>query len=326
MLDATRREVGREHGFRQSSYINFKIDKGYFFCLYFSLEDARLEVKPMYADDLWWEIWEATENIKEPLSLRGKGAFALSGQVLTEIAVFGDRRDFDHIDIRQFYERVFNEANTEIERFLSLNPDADSFVPDESRMYHNPDRLLYLMALIHSGNNQEVLSIIKEARQNKHRCEFRSGLFEDSYTYIRKWCERGGLFNNVGRCIHNLVNLIVKTKTFAVMSMSLRHSKLTGSPNPYNLRKIEVSILTALIISSIFLLESFKIAFMIVALYFIIYIPDMFSCEDSKRETKYRKEFLNLSSEHQRRLMVISWTTVIVLYLYSFCVMFYAGK
>lgn len=47
MLDATRRDVGREHGFRQSSYINFKIEKGYFFSLHFSLEDARLEVKPM---------------------------------------------------------------------------------------------------------------------------------------------------------------------------------------------------------------------------------------------------------------------------------------
>lgn len=104
MIDTTRRDVGREHGFRQSSYINFKVENGYFFCLYFSLEKARLEVKPMYADDLWWEIWEAKENKREPLSLRGKGAYALSGQVLTDIAVFGDRRDFDNIDIRQFYE------------------------------------------------------------------------------------------------------------------------------------------------------------------------------------------------------------------------------
>lgn len=38
--------------------------------------------KALYADDLWWDIWGATENKKEPLSLRGIGAYTLSGPVL----------------------------------------------------------------------------------------------------------------------------------------------------------------------------------------------------------------------------------------------------
>ena len=29
-----RRGVSRKYGFRQSSYINFKVEDGYFFCLY----------------------------------------------------------------------------------------------------------------------------------------------------------------------------------------------------------------------------------------------------------------------------------------------------
>ena len=46
----------------------------------FLTEEARLPVKPMYADELWWDIWNATENKNEPLSLRGTGAYSLSGQ------------------------------------------------------------------------------------------------------------------------------------------------------------------------------------------------------------------------------------------------------
>lgn len=325
MIDTTRRDIGREHGFRQSSYINFKVENGYFFCLYFSLEKARLEVKPMYADDLWWEIWEAKENKREPLSLRGKGTYALSGQVLTDIAVFGDRHDFDNIDIRQFYERVFNEANTEIERFLLLNPDADSFVPDESRMYHDPDRLLYLMALVHSGNNQEVLSIIKEARQNKHRCEFRSGLFEDSYTHIRRWCKRDGFFNNIGRSIPNLINLIVRTKTFAVMSMGFNVSNHNKLYNPSIGRIFEGSILLALITSSLYLFDSYNLAWIIVALYIVRFFILLINRSD-KKELRYEAEYMSLPITNKRKFKIISWVIVILLYLYSFCVILYATK
>ena len=82
-----RRNESRKFGFRQSSYINFKVEAGYFFCLYFLTEEARLTVKPMYADELWWDIWNATENKNEPLSLRGTGAYSLSGQVLASYKI-----------------------------------------------------------------------------------------------------------------------------------------------------------------------------------------------------------------------------------------------
>lgn len=51
MIADVRRSVSRKYGFRQSSYVNFKVESGYFFCLYFLTGDVRLTVKPMYADD-----------------------------------------------------------------------------------------------------------------------------------------------------------------------------------------------------------------------------------------------------------------------------------
>ena len=87
MVADARRGVSRKYGFRQSSYINFKVEGGYFFCLYFHTNEAKLTVKPMYADDLWWNIWGASENKMEPLSLRGTGAYSLSGQVLASYEI-----------------------------------------------------------------------------------------------------------------------------------------------------------------------------------------------------------------------------------------------
>jgi len=186
-----RRSVSRKYGFRQSSYINFKVEGGYFFCLYFLTGEARLTVKPMYADDLWWDIWDASENKKEPLSLRGTGAYSLSGQVLASYEI-AETTDAD--ELTNAFDDIFKDANTEVTGFLTDNPDADLFYPDESRMNHDPDRLLYLMALIHNDKKEDALEIIKEARKNKHRCMFQSGMFSDSYTYISRWCKRKSLF------------------------------------------------------------------------------------------------------------------------------------
>lgn len=187
ILADARRSVSRKYGFRQSSYINFKVESGYFFCLYSLTGEARLTVKPMYADDLWWDIWEATENKKEPMSLRGTGSYSLSGQVLTSYEI----KDTTYKSkLENQYEQLFNDVTAEITKFIADNPDAGIFYPDESKMDHDPDRLLYLMALIHNGKEEEVLAIIKEARKYRHRCEFQSGMFSDSYTYIRRWCNR----------------------------------------------------------------------------------------------------------------------------------------
>lgn len=53
MVADARRVAGHVYGFRQSSYINFKVEDGYFFCLKFMNYGVRLTVKPVYADDLW---------------------------------------------------------------------------------------------------------------------------------------------------------------------------------------------------------------------------------------------------------------------------------
>lgn len=193
-----RRSVGRKYGFRQRSYVNFRVEEGYFFCLCVLYTQATLTAKPMYSDDLWWDIWKSPENKKEPLSLRGIGVFSLTGQVLLEFNDITQSEDVQ--ELQDAFEAIFQDSSVAISQFLEENPDPDKFIPDITKIESfDRDKLLYLVTLIHNGREVEVLKYIKDARRRKHHCMFNSFLMGDDYTFIRNWCRKLLFFKRVKR-------------------------------------------------------------------------------------------------------------------------------
>lgn len=310
-----RRSVSRKYGFRQSSYINFKVEGGYFFCLFFLTGEARLTVKPLYADDLWWDIWGATENKKEPLSLRGIGAYTLSGQVLASYEI---KNTTDKSKLENQFEQLFNGATAEITKFIADNPDADTFYPDESKMDHDPDRLLYLMALIHNGKEEEALSIIKEARKNKHRCIFQSGMFSDSYTYIRRWCNREQAPIRIRNVFASIFNNIVRIRAYALMALGKNNKKET-LPDIYDVRLLDGGIVMTLCFSIIFIWHNFTLAWITLAVYFIF----VWFMDFENRSERYYIRFGNLPNKTRLRWKISMWILVVALYIYSFAIIFF---
>ena len=310
-----RRSVSRKYGFRQSSYINFKVEGGYFFCLFFLTGEARLTVKPLYADDLWWDIWGATENKKEPLSLRGIGAYTLSGQVLASYEI---KNTTDKSKLENQFEQLFNGATAEITKFIADNPDADTFYPDESKMDHDPDRLLYLMALIHNGKEEEALSIIKEARKNKHRCIFQSGMFSDSYTYIRRWCHREQAPIRIRNVFASIFNNIVRIRAYALMALGKNNKKET-LPDIYDVRLLDGGIVMTLCFSIIFIWHNFTLAWITLAVYFIL----VWFMDFENRSERYYIRFGNLPNKTRLRWKISMWILVVALYIYSFAIIFF---
>ena len=310
-----RRSVSRKYGFRQSSYINFKVEGGYFFCLFFLTGEARLTVKPLYADDLWWDIWGATENKKEPLSLRGIGAYTLSGQVLASYEI---KNTTDKSKLENQFEQLFNGATAEITKFIADNPDADTFYPDESKMDHDPDRLLYLMALIHNGKEEEALPIIKEARKNKHRCIFQSGMFSDSYTYIRRWCNREQAPIRIRNVFASIFNNIVRIRAYALMALGKNNKKET-LPDIYDVRLLDGGIVMTLCFSIIFIWHNFTLAWITLAVYFIL----VWFMDFENRSERYYIRFGNLPNKTRLRWKISMWILVVALYIYSFAIIFF---
>lgn len=310
-----RRSIGREHGFRQSAYINFKVDGGYFFCLYFFANgsafpnEAKLTVKPMYADTLWWEIWDSLECIDAPISLRGTGAYALSGMVLAKYENLIDPKESGDSEMKDLYEHIFSQADTEISRFISENPDADTFYPDETKMDYDPDRLLYLMALIHNKQEDEALSIIKEAHSNKHHCVFRSGWNSDSYTYIKRWCNRNRSAERIRHRIDNILNAVIRFRAFVIMSMS--RSRRYDLPNFWDYRPLDVGIYIAIIFSWIFLMKNFTMVWISLAILVIMQFM-----VDGKRAKRYYREFMNLPMTIRRKWTIGSWSVTVALWVY----------
>lgn len=303
MIADTRQDVSRKYGFHQSSYVNFKVEDGYFFCLHF-LNDVRLTVKPMYADDLWWEIWDAADNKSEPLSLRGTGAYSLSGQVL---ATYEIQETFDRNELSGQFEQMFQSATTEVSKFIADNPDADIFYPDELKMDHDPDRLLYLMALIHNGKEEDALAIIKEARRNKHRCMFNSGMFSDSYTYIKRWCNNRNHKFVFG--INHTAGKIARLYAFMIMSMS--RDRREDLPYHHCYSPLQGGILTAGVMP--FIVSGSYIG----ALMVLMLLSALFWCFFNNGKIRhYYSEFLKLPQKIQRKWKIASWVVTTILWIY----------
>lgn len=317
-----RRNVSRGHGFRQSAYINFKVDGGYFFCLYFFANgsavpnEAKLTVKPMYADTLWWRIWDAPECINAPISMRGTGAYALSGMVLAIYENLIDPKESSSSEIKDLYEHIFSHADTEISRFISNNPDTDTFYPNETKMDYDPDRLLFLMALIHNKQEDEALSIIKEARCNKHHCVFRRGWYSDCYTYIKRWCNRGRTAERIRCRIDNIFNAVMRFRAFVVMSIS--RDRRYDLPDRRIYWYFDGGVMNAIILSLMVFFNYFTLAWILLAILSLLQLMI-----NGKRAERYFSEFMNLPPTVRRKWAIGSWVATIALWIYLFILLYF---
>lgn len=191
LSDSARRKVSRNLGFRQSGYINRIVKDGYFFCLqHLGFASVYLEAKPMYADDLWWDIFNLSENKKCPTSLRGIGAFSIHAAQLKEYAFLNEcAEENNEEELSKKWQNIFCLAVQDIENFLRNHPNADTFIPNKNCNY-DADKLLYFITLLHNGRKNEVVQAIKELKAKGHSCQFcdwASGM--DSYDFILKWCK-----------------------------------------------------------------------------------------------------------------------------------------
>lgn len=303
-----RRSAGREYGFRQNSYTNFKDKDGYFFCLNFSIDEATLTVKPIYADDLWWEIWDSPEYKKEPVSYRGIGEYSLAGMLL---ATYEISEPTDDIELSNMFSRVFRDASERISAFLADNPDADTFYPDESKMENDPDRLLYMITLIHNGRDKEVLDIITQERHSGHRCAFRRGWFRDSYTYISRWCNRERVFRRILKWTDIRYCRFMKVLCYLCMGNSYSFG-FKGSPINDSINLISMGLTVIPSFTAIVLFDWCIFAFVWIVISFAVSLSLYFD----RRADRFYDEFGKLPKKEQRKWAFISWAFIAGFLLY----------
>lgn len=86
------KEKAKTYGCKKKDYMMWSAKGDLYFSLLIDIREkdghcyclSEERIKPLWLDDLFWDIMDMPENKKEPLSLRSVGAFALYGMMLSE--------------------------------------------------------------------------------------------------------------------------------------------------------------------------------------------------------------------------------------------------
>lgn len=156
-----RKSVGGKYKYRQSDYTNWKIKDGYFFCLNsFALQKARLTVKTLYMDDLYWKI----TNIggKDMMWKDGDRYYGVDGCLIWEEPIPRSLvSDFSEGHCEQVWEMVFRKSEQEIESFLQKYPHPDNFAQYVAQI-ENISPLTKMLVKIYEGKTDDAYRIAKE--------------------------------------------------------------------------------------------------------------------------------------------------------------------
>lgn len=183
-------------------------------------------------------------------------------------------------------------------------------------MDHDPDRLHYMMALIHNGKEEEVIAIIKEARRNKHLCMFNMGMFSDSYTYIKRWCNRNDRYHKCVLRINHTARKIARLYAFMIISMSrVRREDL---PNFNSYSPLQVGILIAGVMPFI-VSGSYILALMVLLLLTVLFRQFL----NNRKTLYYYSEFLKLPQKIQIKWTIASWVVTTILWIYFIILIVY---
>lgn len=89
--------IRKAYGYRTRDFANYKVDRDFFISMgIFPFRDRitiTLKLKPMFLDEIFWDVFDMPGNKNEPLSLRAVGAFSVSAPIF-----YKDERAFESCD------------------------------------------------------------------------------------------------------------------------------------------------------------------------------------------------------------------------------------
>ena len=162
IIKDVKKTIGKKYGYKQNDSINWKIMDGYFFCLdTLHVVCTRLEVKPVYMDDLYWKIIYPHKDTKLPDSLRGNGTLSYLGKKIWEKRFPEELNIYFTTELcEQTWEDVYRKVEEEVESFLKKYPHPVDF----SRVIEGNEKipvLTQMLIKIYEGKYEEVYRMAK---------------------------------------------------------------------------------------------------------------------------------------------------------------------
>jgi len=165
--NAARKKIGKQYGFKQSSYCNWIVKNGYFFYIIHGTftKDADLYVKPYYYDSILWDVM----GERYPDSHRAIGGFNANDFNLSRNDVPLEKDDdFTEQNCEKVWNETFKMIMLQIETFLSKNPDVDLFTfenNDTIKTPHNTN-LIMMLQMMYKQKYNDVLKLATSLIEN----------------------------------------------------------------------------------------------------------------------------------------------------------------
>ncbi len=193
-----RRKIGKQYGFKQSSWCNWMIKERYFFYIEHDTlaKNADLYVKPCYYDDLLWLITSEDTLKKFPDSYRANGSFKAPDFCVSENVVTLEKdEDFTEDNCECVWHHVFKKVIQQIDVFLSKNPDVESFsfINNSSVHLNNNNNLSHILQMLYHKQYEDVLqltlSLVEKGEKGCYSWSDGKGHSKYLYEYVIDYCK-----------------------------------------------------------------------------------------------------------------------------------------
>lgn len=176
------KEKTKTYGFKKKDYMIWSAEGDLYFSLLIDIREkdghcycsSEERIKPLWLDDLFWDIMEMPENKNEPLSLCSVGAFALYGMMMSE-----QEQELSDWSLKELEQCVM----TYLEHFQS------TVIYSNLECYDS-----ILDATAYQGEIQEILRMIHRQKYQNALVRLQTmegeGQFQNHGIWFREYAER----------------------------------------------------------------------------------------------------------------------------------------
>lgn len=151
------KEYFRQYKLKKKDYLFYTSKNNMFYSMVLNMVENKVKTafyaKPIWLDDILWDILTMSENKNEPISLRGIGAFTINSKIKGYDSIVSSTEDIDKVIIDTF-ESFINFTNSYSENDFLNNYKSISYQQE----------MINVIVLLYNQKQQEALEYLRNTK------------------------------------------------------------------------------------------------------------------------------------------------------------------
>ena len=148
-----------------------------------------LRVKPLYIDEIYWEVFNLEDNKKLPLSHRAVGVFVVQGPDLLNQYELTLKREPSEKNILTLAEKCFSVIDKAVSEYLERGYDASNFDVELFEDHNSCDKILIKMLQYINLKEYDKTLVLVETEKSDDRNGRYHGPNGGIYDYVERYCK-----------------------------------------------------------------------------------------------------------------------------------------